>query len=50
MKCLKVGMLKEGKKSKSIFIILSPTRYIQDCMFFSIENIYAQMNPPLIHE
>lgn len=25
MKCLKVGMLKEGKKSKSIFIILTPT-------------------------
>lgn len=27
MKCLKVGMLKEGKKSKNIFIILAPTRY-----------------------
>ncbi|XP_061599280.1 steroid hormone receptor ERR2 [Cololabis saira] len=25
MKCLKVGMLKEGKKSKNIFIILTPT-------------------------
>lgn len=34
MKCLKVGMLKEGKKSKSIFIIPASTRYTYNTVLY----------------